>query len=234
MIYNYRFDRDLLPEILRRLREDRVLSQGWGGGSDVNLNVANPDFVTQCTSYYKLATTRVPSNLTRMRDLKRDDVLVVPHLPEYGKVSIHVVADDFPACYAYVQGDETHQNHRIKLQRSYGLDGEVSIHNLALARWYGKLQWLRLPFLPIPQFEADFQHIASQLEQAPGCRLEASKLSEYIDRLRARVMGQLRAELQEIKASSGEISFEAICDASYSLRVTGSRDATNTTPRAVT
>lgn len=212
MIYNYRFDRSLLTEIVRRVRAERVLSQGWGGGKDTNLNVANPDFVTQCTSYYKLATTRVPSNLTRMRDLKRGDHLVVPHLPEYGKVSIHVVADDFPACYEYVPGDETHLNHRIKIERSYGLDGEVSIHNLAVARWYGKLQWLRLPFLPIPQFEADFQHVANQLEQTPGCRLDASKLSEYIDQLRARAMGQLKAELQEIRASSAEISFEAICE----------------------
>ena len=212
MIYNYRFDRNSLTEILQRVRSERVLSQGWGGGNDTNLKVANPDFVTQCTSYYELATTRVPSNLTRMRDLKRGDLLVVPHLPEHGKVSIHVVADDFPACYEYVPGDETHQNHRIKLERSYGLDGEVSIHNLALARWYGKLQWLRLPFLPIPQFEADFQHVANQLEQTPGCRLDASKLSEYIDQLRARVMGQLKAELQQIRASSAEISFEAICE----------------------
>lgn len=90
MIYNYRFDRDLLTQILQRLRAEQVLSQGWGGGNEANLNVANADFVTRCTSYYKLATTRVPSNLTRMRDLKRGDLLVVPHLPEYGKVSIHV------------------------------------------------------------------------------------------------------------------------------------------------
>lgn len=212
MIYNYRFDRDLLTKILQRLRSQKVLSQGWGGGNEADLNVANADFVTQCTSYYNLVTTRVPSNLTRMRDLKRGDLLVVPHLPEYGKVSIHIVADDFPACYEYLSGDETHQNHRIKIERSYGLDGEVSIHNLGLARWYGKLQWLRLPFLPTPQFEADFQHVIGQLEEAPGCKLEASKLSEYIDQLRTRVMDQLKAELQQIRPSTAEISFEAICE----------------------
>lgn len=88
----------------------------------------------------------------------------------------------------------------------------MSIYNLGLTLWYGKLQWLRLPFLPIPQFEADFQHIINQLEQAPERRLEASKLSEFIAQLRTRVMAQLKAELQQIKASSADISLEAICE----------------------
>ena len=47
MIYNYRFDRDLLTQILQRLRAEQMLSQGWGGGSEVNLNVANADFAEQ-------------------------------------------------------------------------------------------------------------------------------------------------------------------------------------------
>lgn len=212
MIYNYRFDRGLLSQILQRLRTEKVLSQGWGGGNEADLNVSNADFVKRCASYHQLATTRVPSNLMRMRDLKRGDILIVPHLPEYGKVSIQVVADDFPACYQYVSGDDTHQNHRIKIERSYGLDGEVSIYNLGLARWYGKLQWLRLPFLPIPQFAADFQDIIGQLERIPGCRLVASKLSDFIKQLRAQVMGRLKEELQQMRASSAEISFEAICE----------------------
>jgi hypothetical protein len=212
MVYNYRFDRNLRDEIFQRLRQEHVLSQGWGGGNEANLDVRNPDFVTQCTRFYKLATTRVPTNLTRMSNLKRGDLLVVPHLPGHDKVSIHVVADDFPTCYQYVPGDENHQNHRIKIERSYGLDGEVSIYNVRLARWYGKLQWLRLPLLPIPQFEADFRNIIGQLEQTPGHSLEASKLSDYIKDMGCRVMDQLKKELRGISANNGPISFEAICE----------------------
>lgn len=51
MIYNYRFDRSLLSDIVQRLRTERVLSQGWGGGIEEDLNVANPDFVAKCTDY---------------------------------------------------------------------------------------------------------------------------------------------------------------------------------------
>ena len=212
MIYNYRFDRDLLPDILQRLRSQGVLSQGWGGGVEQNLDIRNKEFVAQCAWYDELASTRIPTNLTRMRDLKRGDLLVVPHLPEQGKVSIHVVADDFPACYEYVSGDKTHQNHRIKIERSYGLDGNVSIHNLGLAHWCGKLPWFRLPIFPIPQFEAEFQYVIGQLEKTPGRSLEASKLSDYIEHLRQGVMEHLRLDLQQIRASIAEISFEAICE----------------------
>jgi hypothetical protein len=189
-----------------------MLSEGWGGGRGVNLNIGNPDFVASCTSYYKLATTRVPSNLTRIRDLKRGDLLVSPHLPGDGEVSIHVVADDYPACYEYVLDDDTHQNHRIAIQRSYGLDGEVSIQNLSLAEWYGKLQWLRLPLIPIPQHESAFRGIVDMLDKCPGTTFGASKLGEYLDQLRAEVMVQLKSELQKIRPSGTEISFEAICE----------------------
>ena len=30
MIYNFRFDKSQIEEILRRLREEKLLSQGWG------------------------------------------------------------------------------------------------------------------------------------------------------------------------------------------------------------
>ena len=212
MIYNYRFDRSLLSDIVQRLRTDRVLSQGWGGGIEKELNVANPDFVAKCTDYYGLDTTRVPSNLTRMRDLKRGDLLVTPHLPQHAAVSIHVVADDFPVCYQYVPLDDSHQNHRIVIVRSYGLDGEVDIHNLGLSAWYGKLQWLRLPLIPIPQYESAFRDIVDQLDKSPGRRFGASQFGEYLDRLRAQLMSELKAELQKLRPSAAEISFEAVCE----------------------
>jgi len=53
-------------------------------------------------------------------------------LARAGEVSINVVADDSPACYEYLSGDETHQNHCIEIERSYGLNGEVDIHDSGL------------------------------------------------------------------------------------------------------
>jgi len=211
MIYNYRFDRSLVSGILQRLQTEDTLSQGWGGGREANLNVADDDFVANCRTYHHLKTTRIPSNLTRIRDLKRGDLLVTPHLPTHGEVSIHVVADDFPACYQYVRDDD-HQNHRIAIERSYGLGHEVSIRSLGLAAWYGKLQWLRLPIIPIPQHESSFRSIIDKLDKAPEYRFGASLLGEYLDELRKSVLLQLRGKLEDIRSSGTEISFEAICE----------------------
>lgn len=211
MIYNYRFDRRLLSEITERIRTNHVLSQGWGGGNDINLNIVNKDFVEKCTAYYELATTRVPSNLTRIRDFKRGDLLVIPHLPAHGKVSIHVIADDFPKCYNYVV-DKDHQNHLLSIEKSYGLDGSISIYHLGLTSWYGKLQWLRLPILPIPQHEVAFCNIIDEIEKSPTIKFEPSLLAEYLNSLREELIHKLNSKLQEIKPSGAEISFESVCE----------------------
>jgi hypothetical protein len=226
VIYNYRFDREQASEILQRLQTEHSLSQGWGGGSEGNLEITGDDFVAKCKSRYELATTRVPTNLMRIRDLKGGDLLVVPHLPENGKVSVHVVAEDFPACYQYVQNDDSHQNHRIKIRRSYGLGGEISIRNLVLTSWYGKLQWLRLPLLPIPQFELDFRTIIDKLEQSPGSTFGVSGLAEYLEKLGREVKDLLNSELQKINPNNGDISFEKICKqllVSSGYQVTGNQ-----------
>jgi hypothetical protein len=129
MIYNFRFDRYHREEVLRRLQEEKLISQGWGGGEKQDLQVDSEDFVARCRNYYELATTRVPSNLTWMREFKDGDMLVTPHLPENGKVSIHLIDGDFPSCYAYLSGDSTHMNHCIKVKESFGLQGNISIYN---------------------------------------------------------------------------------------------------------
>jgi|GEM_PF-1623346 len=212
MIYNFRIDRSGREEILRRLKEEKLLSQGWGGGEDGGLPVDQDDYVSKCASFYKLASTRIPTNLLRMRGLKDKDVLATPHLPQDGRTSIHLVDGDFPQCYDYLQNDPAHLNHRIRIKKSYGLDGNISIYNVHLVPWYGKLQWLRLPILPIGQFEASFGSIIRELEESPDARFEPSELGEYLDSESKAVIAHLKSRLGKISPSSGRVSFETICE----------------------
>ncbi len=212
MEYNFRFDRSQSDVILHRLRTEKLLSQGWGGGSDVDLRVNQDDFVRKTYDYYGLKTTRIPSNLLRMRDLRNADLLVTPHLPEYGKVSAHVVEGNFPACYSYLQDDATHLNHRIRIIQSYGLDGSISIQNALLARWRGKLQWLRLPMLPLGDLGQSFRQITRQIDEAPSTTFEPSVLEQYFSELRRRLLARCKDELAGIAPSGGNISFEKVCE----------------------
>jgi len=220
--YNFRFDRRATAELLRRARDEKQLSQGWGGGDACALPLTDPDFVSNCTAHYGLASTRIPTNLTRIRDFKDGDVLVVPHLPEHAKVSLHVVEGDFPTCYSYVEGDATHLNHRVKLKCSYGLDGNISIYNVALAAWYGKLQWRRLPVLPIEEHAPAFSSVADTLARDPTARFDKSELTEFLDAAVADAVGAFRDRLAQVNPSRSDISFEAICEhlltrASYTI-----------------
>lgn len=212
LIYNYRFDRNNVKTIVARLSTEGFISQGWGGGKHGGLDITKGSFVKSCAARYKLTTTRVPGNLTRMRGLKRGDILVTPHLPSYGKVSMHVVADDFPDCYQYVEDDEIHQNHRVKIAVSFGLNGEVSIRHLAVGSWYAKLQWLRLPLIPIPQHEAAFKQVISQLDASPEIIFQPSKMEEYLASLHSDMVSELNKKLQELRPSGTKVSFEAICE----------------------
>lgn len=212
MIYNFRIDRSARNEILRRLMEEGLLSQGWGGGETGSLRIDEDDYVSKCKTFYDLASTRVPSNLTRMRDFMDGDLIVTPHLPENGKASIHIINGDFPACYDYLAEDSYHLNNRFRIKTSYGLDGSISIYNATLAAWYAKLPWLRLPVLPMPECEAAFRTILQQKEGTPDVKFEPSKLEEYLGGLRAQVLALLRQHLTGVSSSNSEISFEAICE----------------------
>ena len=168
MIYQFRIDKSQRSEILRRLKEEDLLSQGWGGGETGGLRIDDDDYVSKCKTFYHLATTRVPSNLTRMRDFMDGDLIVTPHLPENGQVSIHIINGDFPICYDYLAEDPCHLNNRFKVKTSYGLDGSISIYNATLASWYAKLPWLRLPVLPMPECEGAFRSILQAEGREPG------------------------------------------------------------------
>ena len=212
MLYTFRFDRSERERILRRLISDNTLSQGWGGGDDGQLELQRDDFREATVQRYDLATSRIPSNVLRMRDFHAGDLLVTPHLPEDGKVSVHEVAADYPECYDYVPCDPSHQNHRIRISASYGLGGEVSASHERLAAWKAKLPWMRLPIFPGKQYESLFRSLVDDLASKPNLRFEASALDDYVDRLRRKVLDFLENQLQNIAPSGGAISFEAICE----------------------
>ena len=214
MIYNFRFDKSRIEEILRRLREEKLLSQGWGGGEEGGLDIRQEDYVTRCFKFYRdhLTSTHIPSNLTWMREFKDGDLLVTPHLPEHGKVSIHIIDGDWDDCYDYLECDETHLNNRIRIKKSYGLDGNIDINNALLSRWRGKLQWLRYPIIPIERWEEDFDLVIESLEEDSNATFELSGLDEYLELLVSDVLSLIKKKLADIQPSGTEISFESICE----------------------
>ncbi|TVQ30174.1 MAG: restriction endonuclease [Phycisphaeraceae bacterium] len=211
MIYNFRIDRSEAEAIASRIRNDGILSQGWGGGSPGDLDLRRDDFVQKCAQRYDLTSERVPNNLARIRELKRGDVLVTPHMPEYGKVAMHVVADDFPDCYEHLTNDDTHQNHRLRISKSFGMGGNVSIRCLALTTWYSKIQWLRYPVLPIPQYETGFRGVMDKLSDEPTYNYSESSIVDYLEKLRGELAAKIRDDLKGIRPSATGISFESIC-----------------------
>lgn len=212
MIYNFRCDQSCRTDIVQRIRNESRMSQGWGGGEE-NLDLRRDDFVQACLRRYQpggMKTTRVPTNLLRIRAFKDNDLLVTPHVPEYGKLVINVVDGEYPDCYEYVQ-DEDHQNHRIRVKRFYGLDGNIDIHNATVSAWYGKLQWLRLPVLPIPEHQDAFETIIRELDQTPGKAFATSQLEEYLDGLCGKMLENMKCELRTLNPSNSELSFEEVC-----------------------
>lgn len=215
MLFNFRFDQQCMATILTRLRNESQMSQGWGGG-EINLDLTKLDFVHACLERYRsdgMNSTRIPSNLLRMRSFKDGDLIATPHLPERGKVSIHVVDGDFPACYRYDPAGNDHLNHRILVKRSYGIEGNISIYNTVLSAWYAKLQWLRLPVLPIPEHEDAFQSVIRQLDNSPNMTFAVSPLEEHLSGLQDRVLESLKIDLRRtLNPNNSDLSFESLCE----------------------
>lgn len=212
MIYNFRHDKSGTEEILIRIDRDKQISQGWGGGAGADLDLRKNDFVVKTFAHYGLKATRIPSNLMRIREFKDGDMLITPHLPEYGTVSVHIVHGDFPNCYSYDVSDETHQNHRIALKCSFGLKGEISIDYVTLLAWRAKLQWLRLPVLEIPDFNEAFSDVVSKMKSDPSLRFGPSELNEFLISVYGKVKKVVTDELRNMPPSGGAISFEGLCE----------------------
>ena len=212
MIYNFRHDRTRTEEVLARIRRYQQISQGWGGGEGGGLDLREEDFVNRTVSRYELGTTRIPSNLSRMREFRDGDILVTPHLPEDGTVSIHIVNGDFPHCYSYDEADGTDLNHRIALEYSFGLNGEISIYNEELFAWYAQLQSWRYPVVPIPQFYETFSHIVEELGADELRRFDPSELNDFLNNCSEKVKDVLTENLRAMSAVGGTISFEGVCE----------------------
>ena len=139
-------------------------------------------------------------------------MVVVPHLPEYGTVSVHIVDGDFPSCYSYDVSDDTHLNHRIALKDSFGLNGEISIYNERLLGWYGKLKSLQFPVLPIPEFSEIFSDLVKAMSAEESRRYDPSGLDDFLKGVSDKVQVLVTAELRDMPSSGGAISFEGLCE----------------------
>ncbi len=216
MIYNFRFDRTNVErrnEVLRRVKEDKLLAQGWGGGiGEVNLNINGDNHIKECFNFFQLKSTRIPRNLQRIKDFKNGDIIITPHLPEDGKLSIHIVDGDFNECYIYKDEDDNYLNNNVKIKKSYGLEGNISIDNYLLTSWRGKLQWLRLPVLPMPQYENVFRKLIIDLDDNPKVFFPKSSLNEYLENIVEKLLNEVKQELRQINSNNSEISFEAVCE----------------------
>ncbi len=213
MLYNFRIDADQRDEVLRRVRDERLLCQGWGGGES-GLDVRVPDFIAATRQAYALRTSRIPANLMRRISSFLDgDVLVTPHLPTYGAVSVHTVDGDFPNCYDPLTDDRRyHLNHRIRIRDSVGLNGEIPMGALTLGPWYAKVAWLRLPIMPMPQFERDFAHVLGEVRDTPDGRLDAADMERFLVDLTHRAHVAVHDALASMRPSGGAVSFERLCE----------------------
>jgi hypothetical protein len=156
-----------------------------------------------------------------MRSFKDGDLLVVPHLPWHGTVSVHVVDGDFPACYAYRDADPLHLNHGVKVRASFGLNGGISIYNHELTTWYARLRGLQLPVIQVPDLEATFRTIISDLTQTPDKKHPESKLHDYLANTLAEAVRVTKERFSCMPASASAISFESVCE--YLLSTWGYR-----------
>ena len=211
MIYNFRHDRSRTQEIAERICREKRVSQGWGGGTSRNLGLHTEDFVKNTCSWYELPTTRIATNLSRMKEFRDDDILVLPHLPKYGTVSLHIVDGDFPSCYEYDSSDSTDQNHRIKVKRSFGMNEELPVRSGRLVQYHAKLPWLRLPVLPMPQFELIFTKLVKEMS-AGQTRFGPAELDNFLREMACSVDDVVTKEMRKMRASGGAISFEALCE----------------------
>lgn len=210
MIYNIRIDRDNRKGILERLKNEKTISFGWGGGNDKNLSLKEKSFRKNTKDYYKLKTTRIPTSLTKIKNFKKGDLLVIPNFPKDKNFVICEVAEDFNKSYYHEPNDNSHQNHRLKISRYWGVEPVMSFYNHHVSSWYGRLKWMRLPILDITKYENDFRRVIDLYEN--GEKINKSSLNDYLLGVKDDIISFVAKKLEKIDSSNGKISFEKICE----------------------
>ena len=140
-----------------------------------------------------------------MKEFRDDDILVLPRLPEYKTVSLHIVDGDFPSCYEYDSSDSTDLNHRIKVKRSFGMNGELHVRSMPLVQYHAKLPWLRLPVLPMPQFESIFAKLVEEMsaESADKTQYGPAELDDFLRDMACSVDAVVTEEMRKIHPDWG-------------------------------
>ena len=209
-IYTIRTDRTAKEFLIERLKE-KELCMGWGGGiTDVDLYASKETFRENIVKVYKDITTRRIGNLARgLTEIKENDILMIPNLPEDGKLIIGI-AEKSP--YRHEKEDDKHLNHRIRLKEVYGLNGKLDIKNEKISEWYAKLWVMRLPIYPNYYHEECIGSLVEGLRSGEIEELKPSELKEYLDVKLKKYIKEVKKDLKETSNNIGPLSFERICE----------------------
>lgn len=211
-ILNMRIDRNHTKILNERLR-NKFISMGWGGGDIENLDLTQDNDLWKLfkSCYNDRISIRRFNSILKIKKLRDNDILIIPHLPSPGKFVVGIVDGDFPDCYCYQENDLTHLNHRIKLKTIYGLDGNLDIHNFMVQKWYAKLSWMRLPFYPLSKYQDIFLYLIEKLRNEPNLSFDKSQLVDYFYEIKKKIKKMLIKELNLVSPSNSNINFEQIC-----------------------
>ena len=208
-IYTIRTDRTSKDLLLERLKEKEIC-MGWGGGiTDIDLDAGKETFRENIVKVYKDITPRRIGNLARgLTEIKENDILMIPNLPEAGKFIVGLAEKD---PYRHDKEDNSHLNHRIKLKEIYGLDGKLDMKNEKVSEWYAKLWVMRLPIYPNYHHHDCIENLLEGLRSGEIKELEASALEEYLGSKLDKYVKEMKEDL--LKAPlTGPLSFERICE----------------------
>ena len=209
-IYTIRTDRTSKDLLMKNLKENEI-SMGWGGGiTDTDLDASKETFRENIVKVYKDITPRRIGNLARgLTEIKENDILMIPNLPEAGKFIVGVAEKD---PYRHDKEDDSHLNHRIKLKEIYGLDGKLDMKNEKVSEWYAKLWGMRLPIYPNYHHHECIENLLEGLRTGKIKELEISELEEYLEKLHKKCIEEMKKELLKTAPHIGPLSFERICE----------------------
>ncbi|MHC8965595.1 restriction endonuclease [Priestia aryabhattai] len=207
MIYNFRIDRENRDFLKQELINKNIIYQGWG-----NFSISEDNFIKNTQNFYSLRTTRIPSNLIKMRNFHDGDILLIPHFPKDGCGTFLIVNGEYPANYKWKLGNKHHLNHGIKVKEIHGLNGNISMYHHLLVGWYGKLSGLRLPILPIETVAETIEKLISELRNYPETVFTKSTIDDYLTAQTKTLLINLREQLMVLNPSNGSLSFEKVCE----------------------